>query len=155
MIAAPRSAAPDNHLAGDRLSGLVVSRIESRLKRSTGLLALFQGHFWDRLLDIGVKNPDLVDSVQGVLQAVFTGLAPNTTKAYRRWWEKYCQFCARLNTKWTEAEFVEVAVFLQNLVKPRQLSCQSGNGPLANPTTRDVGIPKEFTGVDTKKQGIH
>ncbi len=54
-----------------------------------------------------------MQAVQGVSEAVFTGIAPNTAKAYTRWLRQFQDFCNQISTDWTEASAPEAAIFLQ------------------------------------------
>ncbi len=68
-------------------------------------------------MDLGVQNPELFDSIQGISEAVLTGMAPNTIKAYTRWLQQFQQFCHKIHSDWKEVSFPEVAVFLQSGAK--------------------------------------
>ncbi len=132
----PNLFSPEHYLADLLMSGQVVSRILIRPKparptplgaegylwpkyKNTSVLALLDGQFWHRLLELGVQNLELTDSIQGVSQAVFTGMAPNTIKAYTRWLQKFQEFCQKIALEWKETSYMEVAVFLQSLVDHR------------------------------------
>ncbi len=92
------------------------NRVPAKHNIHSVVSAIYHGPFWDKLHNIGIKNPDLLDSIQGVTQAAYTGLAPNTVKAYNRWLKQFQQFCTKVHTDWTEATHPEVAIFLQSLV---------------------------------------